>query len=442
MKIKDIGITVTGKTPSTKNSDNFDGDISFFTPEDIAKGYVLDQSLRHISEVGFQSIKNNTLDGISILVGCIGSDMGNVALTKSRCATNQQINSITRIKKEINPYYVYYYLSMRKKYLRKLAGSTTTPLLPKSVFEEIEIPLPQKRNQDKIASFLTSIDDKRVLNEKINIQLESMVKTLYDYWFLQFEFPNEDGKPYKSSGGKMVYNEQLKKEIPEGWEVVELGSQIMENEKSSIQVNMVDNKGDIPFFTSGEDVLLCNKKMVTGLNIYMSTGGNATIKIYDGDAAYSTDTWCINNGEYTLFYYLYLMLIKQQINDNYFEGSGLKHLKKDALKKILLYLPNKDILKKYNNVCLSYFKLISKNTLENRELSSLRDFLLPLLMNGQVTIKDAEEKVAEVIKINDKAFGKDENFELWLQNQGLAARGDVDLQTLREIFDAMDEDDK
>ena len=79
---------------------------------------------------------------------------------------------------------------------------------------------------------------------------------------------------------------------------------------------------------------------------------------------------------------------------------------------------------------------------ENQELTNLRDFLLPLLMNGQVTIKDAEDKLAEVIKTNGKTFGEDENFELWLQNQGLAARGDVDKKTLREIFDAMDEDDK
>src|SRR5690554_434391 len=137
MKIKDIGKTITGKTPSTKILEFFGGNIPFVTPEDLTQGFILNNFKRFISENGYKSIKNNTLDGISVLVGCIGSDMGNVAITTGKCATNQQINAITNFSNDVNPFYVYYYLSNQKKYLRQIAGMTTTPILPKSIFDEI-----------------------------------------------------------------------------------------------------------------------------------------------------------------------------------------------------------------------------------------------------------------------------------------------------------------
>ena len=145
--------------------------------------------------------------------------MGNVALVQERCATNQQINAITNFCENVNPFYVYYLLSMKKKYFQKMAGVTTTPILPKTVLEDIDILLPAKSNQDRVASLLCSIDEKIVLNMKVCSQLEAMAKTLYDYWFVQFDFPDKNGRPYRTFGGEMVWNAQLKREIPKEWEV-------------------------------------------------------------------------------------------------------------------------------------------------------------------------------------------------------------------------------
>ena len=134
-KLQDLGTIITGKTPSTKQEDNFNGNIPFVTPEDITNNvYNLKKTGRYITEKGFASIKANTISGKSILVGCIGSDMGNVGFINSECATNQQINSITDIKSDFVPEYIYYNLCTKKEFFRKNAGSTTTPLLPKSVF--------------------------------------------------------------------------------------------------------------------------------------------------------------------------------------------------------------------------------------------------------------------------------------------------------------------
>lgn len=218
-KLADIGKVITGKTPSTSIAENYAwGTIPFYTPEDVAKGLgMMGRNSRFISETGFEEIESNTISGESVLVGCIGSDMGNVAYSNITCATNQQINAITQFKNGIEPLYVYYLLSTMKSYFQKIAGSTTTPILPKSVFEEIEIHLPGMKKQKDVVSILYALDRKIELNKQINDNLEAMAKQLYDYWFVQFDFPNEEGKPYKTSGGEMVYNERLKREIPKGW---------------------------------------------------------------------------------------------------------------------------------------------------------------------------------------------------------------------------------
>ena len=230
-KLGDIGRIITGKTPSTNKKANYiNATIPFYTPEDVAKGFnMMCENKRFISFIGFDEIKNNTIDGESVLVGCIGSDMGNVAYSNIKCATNQQINSITQFKEDIEPLYIYYLLSTKKEYFRQLAGSTTTPILPKSVFENIEIYLPDKVYQEKIASILSNLDQKIALNRQINQNLEAMAKQLYDYWFVQFDFPDENGNPYKSSGGTMVWNEELQLNIPYKWGVCRLNNYIAKN---------------------------------------------------------------------------------------------------------------------------------------------------------------------------------------------------------------------
>src|SRR5690606_23450332 len=126
--------------------------------------------------------------------------------------------SIIRSNSKIDSYYLLYYLIFRKKYLLTISRvGGTRNALTKEAIEKIKIRL--DKNDKKIASILSALDDKIELNNRINAELEQMAKTLYDYWFVQFDFPDKNSKPYKSSGGKMVYIEVLKREIPEGWEV-------------------------------------------------------------------------------------------------------------------------------------------------------------------------------------------------------------------------------
>lgn len=169
-----------------------------------------------------------------------------------------------------------------------------------------------------------------------------------------------------------------------------LGNLIVEQAKSTIQVNQAkEADGAIPFFTSGHAILTWPTPLVSGRNIFLNTGGNADVKFYNGDSAYSTDTWCITAKD-NLTDYLYLLLqsIKLELNLKYFLGTGLKHLQKPMLKDRPIYLPSSDELKKFNDDVMPLMSMISDNTRESKALTSLRDWLLPMLMNGQATISD------------------------------------------------------
>lgn len=165
---------------------------------------------------------------------------------------------------------------------------------------------------------------------------------------------------------------------------------LCEHAKSTIQVSdSADVSGDYPFFTSGETVKEWKTALVDGMNCYLSTGGNATIKGYYGKAAYSTDTWCVfGKGDYSFYLYSYLKSIIRSINDSFFAGSGLKHLQKDSLVLVKLYIPTEDELKKFNSVVKPAMETMAKLFIETKKLKQQRDFLLPLLMNGQATIAE------------------------------------------------------
>ena len=169
-----------------------------------------------------------------------------------------------------------------------------------------------------------------------------------------------------------------------------LGKIIIEHKKSTIQVGEAKaSDGIYPFFTSGEAILKWNTYFTDNRNCFLNTGGNPDVKFYVGKSAYSTDTWCISatNG---MSDYLYLLLLsmKPELEKKYFQGTGLKHLQKPLLKEKAIYIPNESILNEFNNQIQPMFNIISENTRESQQLTSLRDWLLPMLMNGQAAIED------------------------------------------------------
>lgn len=336
-------------------------------------------------------------------------------------------------------YFYYLFLFKVKKELITQANNSVLKHLPGiKVIKNHSINLPDLKIQKQVGFILSKIDEKININKKINTELESLAKTLYDYWFLQFEFPNEEGKPYKSSGGKMLYNEQLRKEIPEGWEVLKVKDllNVITGKQDS---NFATINGAYKFFTCSSEVLNCDEYAFEGKAVLLAGNGDFNVKHYQGKFNAYQRTYVLIPKEEKYFGSIYLatekLVKKFKAGSN---GSIVKFITKGDVENIEILKPQNDNLLEQFNLIL---KFIEKNKEENEELTKLRDFLLPLLMNGQVTIQDAEQQVNNTIS-NVWNAEKLLRFAQWKQMQGYAARGEVDEDTLMKIFDAMDKDAK
>ena len=384
----DVVDVISGGTPRTDVGEFWNGEIPWLSVVDFAKSvkYVYDTE-KHITELGLKNSNTKLLNIDDIIISARGT-VGAIAMLKIPMAFNQSCFGLRAKREFMNQDYLFYFLKYYMENLKKKTQGSVFSTINLETFRMIDFELPDTNTQIKISKILSCLDSKIENNNKINAELESMAKTLYDYWFLQFEFPNENGKPYKSSGGKMVWNEELKREIPEGWKVSKIGDILEEANKSKIKVNDAKEKGKYPFFTSGEKILCYDDYLVKGFNIFLNTGGNPDIKAYMGKCAYSTDTWCVSAKEYSYILFYYLLKLMPQFEQLFFAGSGLKHLQKDFLKNQYILLPDEKVLRNFNNICELIWKKITNCLIENQELVSLRDFLLPLLMNGQVKFKD------------------------------------------------------
>ena len=401
--IKRIGKVITGKTPATSHEEYYGGQYMFISPVELHGGYRVTKSEKTITEKGLESIKTNSIEGISILVGCIGWDMGNVAMCFEKCATNQQINAITQIDAKYNPYYIYYWLCGKKKYLFSIASVTRTPILSKSTFEEIVIPLPIKKNQDKIANILLKIDQKITLNKQINDNLEQQAKLIYDYWFTQFDFPDENGKPYCSSGGKMVWNKKLKRNIPENWNVVPLLKLVSWESNSQppksefvyepkegyvrfIQNRDYDSDTHITYIPQTK-----NLSIVDRFDILMDKYGDAGAVRYRIEGAFNVALGkiCVHNPNYREYIRSFLGSDGiYKFLHNSCMASTRASLSEANLAILNVVVPDEKIILDYENFLHKIRVSILKNKDETVELINLRDWLLPMLMNGQATITD------------------------------------------------------
>ncbi len=287
--------------------------------------------------------------------------------------------------------YAYYLLSssMVKKQLDSAAQQTKIRHTSPEKIKECEAWLPDMNYQKQAGALLNAIDSKIEINNKINTELELMAKNIYDYWFLQYEFPNEEGKPYKSSGGKMVWNDELGREIPEGWKIRKLETvlkkfpktknHLTSEYKKSGKYPIIDqSKKYICGYTDDEEgVIACRDAIVFGdhtkeikyVNFPFARGADGTQILVSADKALSN---------YLLFLQIQQMDLLNQGYSRYFK----------FLKDKNVFIPSKILNDKFMSSIFDVTFKIREGLIENQELISLRDFLLPLLMNGQVSFKE------------------------------------------------------
>ena len=323
------------------------------------------------------AIVGNTLGMVSV----IGDTLDGANLTENCCKFNDlDTNKVRKL-------FLYYSLiaPLNQKNIEKFKVGSSQPKLPIYNINQLLVPKWSVEVQDKIVSILSAIDSMRENNNRINQELESMAKTIYDYWFLQFEFPNEDGKPYKSSGGKMVWNDELKREIPERWRNSSF-SELLEIGNGKDHKKLVD--GNVPVYGSGGVMRTVDMPIYNGESVLIPRKGTLNNIIYVNGAFWTVDTMFytkMKKPNSAIFAYYSVKLYDfEKLNT----GTGVPSMTSSIIYNLKVVIPPEEVLKSFDNYIQTIYKQMNKKEKENRELVSIRDFLLPLLMNGQVGFKN------------------------------------------------------
>ena len=429
--LKKVSELITkGTTPSSVGCEFIANGINFIKSESISDSKYLNNDIyEHIDEATDIKLKRSRLKEGDLLFSIAGAYLGKIGIVQSTdmpANTNQAVG-IVRLKKNlVDVDYVYYFFSQKhiNSYINKLSSQSSQPNLNLDLLGKLEFDLRDIVSQQKIASVLSSLDSKIELNNRINAELEAMAKTLYDYWFVQFEFPAEAsakagnksiaGKPYKTSGGKMVWNEELKREVPKGWSVYKVGDLLDTSlgGTPSTSVKEYWKDGNINWLNSGEIAnfpIIDSELKVTEAairnsateilpkgSVMLSITRHLRPTILAIDACANQSVVGIKEKDDVRGFYLYPYLKNEIPRLNAMRsGAQQPHINKDIVDESLIVIPSQgsNILKKYNSKVEPLYNLIINNAFQNQKLSELRDWLLPMLMNGQVKVSDTEDRL-------------------------------------------------
>lgn len=374
-----------------------------FSPADITDHKISFDNCDYISwEKYEESPEIQVFDG-DILFTKTGSTFGKCAFIsglKEKATINPQFVVLKNFKCDNR--YLYYVIRSKwfQKNISNIVVGSTIPTMSQEDLRKQEVFLPDIHTQQKISEVLSALDDKIALNRRLNAKLEQMAKRLYDHWFVQFDFLNENGKPYKASGGKMVWNEELKREIPEGWEVGKLSDIANITMGQSPDGSSYNEDGDGTIFYQGStdfgirfptirmytteptrfaklgDILMSVRAPVGTLNI-----ANQNCCIGRGLAALNSKIGSIVHLWFTM------EIFKQRFDRKNSSGTTFGAITKDELYTLPVVILPKKIISLFNDKTLSIFNYQLSIFKEIQKLTVLRDRLLPLLMNGQVEVR-------------------------------------------------------
>lgn len=404
--IRDIAVEIgSGITPLRSNKLYWDSlDIPWVRTEQIGQYQIFDSN-EYISTfaVADTNIRLWPPHTVSVAMYGEGKTRGTVSILMIETTTNQACCNIIVNEKEADYRFLYYWLKNNYEKLRSLAAGIRKNLNSEDI-KSFPFPSLKLAAQTKIADVLSTLDDKIQLNSQICSELEAMAKTLYDYWFVQFDFPDENGRPYRTSGGEMVWNEQVKRKIPKSWEVGNL-YKIADffNGIACQRFRPSENEDGLPVIKIKEmhDGITTDTEFVTE-NIPEKN------KVFDGDILFSWSAtlevlyWFGGNGglnqhifkvvpkEYFSKEYVYEQLSAYIINFVKMaeaRKTTMGHITTDHLEQSRIVLPPEEVIKHFSEAAQPIHRKIGQAKQENRELSKLRDWLLPMLMNGQARVE-------------------------------------------------------
>jgi len=396
----------SGLTPRGGNSVYTDSGISLIRSQNVLDMDFSTENLAYIDEIQAEKLNNVIVEKNDILLNITGDSIARCTIVPEEilpARVNQHV-SIIRCKNTEQSKYVMYYLQYIKKYLLQISkvGGTRNALTKEAISK---LPIKISEDWNRISTILDNIDRKIKINNQINQELEAMAKTLYDYWFVQFDFPDQNGNPYKSSGGKMVYNPELKREIPEGWGVTKLNEVVdlisgypfssndyvtsgkyklytIKNVQDGYTVDKVDNYLD--FLPSN----MSHECQLRRGDLIMSLTGNVgrVGMVYEDDVLLNQRVLKLNpfNKTHKSFIYSFFRSdVTKAHLENMSTGTSQKNLSPIDIGNMMIPFPSESLLSKF----LDNLNMLENNFVENQQLTQLRDWLLPMLMNGQVKVK-------------------------------------------------------
>ena len=302
-------------------------------------------------------------------------------------------------KSKVDPKYLKYFTISKpyKQWVDNLSNGSTRGNINAKTFAECPIILPSREQQDYLVRVLSSFEEKIQINNQINQELEAMAKTLYDYWFVQFDFPDQNGKPYKSSGGKMVYHPELKREIPEGWGVeklskianITMGQSPKGSSYNEVGEGLLFFQGSTDFgwrFPMARQYTTEPSRMAEEDDILLSVRAPVgTLNIADTRCCIGRGLAAINSKIGANSYIFNVMQDFKKLFDlRNSVGTTFGSITKDDLYNLKIIYPPNELLMNFDQLVKSFDREIKNRSRQNQELTQLRDWLLPMLMNGQV----------------------------------------------------------
>ncbi|MBN1381340.1 MAG: restriction endonuclease subunit S [Deltaproteobacteria bacterium] len=414
LTLGDLGPIKTGKTPSTKVPEHFGGKIPFVTPRDMDGRKRIVGTERYLTEKGARAVGSAVIPAGSIMVSCIGSDMGKVAIADRECVTNQQINSIV-VAEEYASEYVYYDLSQRKSELRSMASGSAQPILNKGHFSQVAIEIPDFPEQRAIAHILGSLDDKIELNRRMNQTLESTTRAIFKSWFVDFDpvRAKSEGRPTGLPDDIAAlfpdsFEDSELGEIPKGWNPSTIGAEFNLTMGQSPPGKTYNETGNgLPFFQGCRDFGFrypSNRVYCTAPQRLADQGDTlVSVRAPVGDINMAMERCCVGRGiagirhksgsrSYT---YYAMHTLSDRFARFEAEGTVFGAINKKQFERLRWLYFGENLVVEFEKIAFAIDEQIEKNTIESETLTTLRDTLLPKLITGELRIPDAEKFVEE-----------------------------------------------
>ena len=403
LKIEDFCEVIGGGTPSTNEDSYYGGEISWITPRDLTnyKKRFISRGERNITELGLKNSSARILPKNSILLTS-RAPIGYLAIAEKEVCTNQGFKSLIINPEKADYNFVYYLIKSNVERIKGLGTGTTFAEISGSVVKNLKFLLPDLPTQTAIAEILSSLDDKIELNNKINQELENLAQTIFKQWFIDFEFPNKNGEPYKSSGGEMVDSEMG--EIPEGWELDSLDN--IAEFLNGLALQKFPPESDYEFLpvikirelrqkdTSNSDKASINipeKYIVEDGDVLFSWSGSLMIDFWtSGKGALNQHLFKVTSKEYPKWYY-YLWTkhhLTEFIEIAESKATTMGHIQRQHLTNAKVVIPNENTIINFSLVFEPIISKIIDNRVECGELIKLRNTLLPKLISGELEINE------------------------------------------------------